>query len=483
MSTFVIIEEGRAFAPVTIQSEELLVGRSLECGLQLKDPSIPSALAGIKQLAESYYFLPLKDSPFSAAQAPTIIFNGRELLDDVALTNGDVITVGGSRLVFTEADDTLVIRVSYADEKSLTPGTAIKQPSSHAKAQAADDVMDQWIKRRLFKGRQKVSDATYLQPTPPKPKPGTEFNWAPTRDLMAPWPIRFLILSLIVIGVAAILIFFVSPAVLAPGAVSQAHEMATFSLPTPIATNPNGGVCTNCHDRKVAMEDKCAQCHKAEGFQATLSDAHKNAGLTCVSCHSEHQGKEFSARAQAYQSCVGCHNDQNKQTYNGRSVHQPHGGKFGYPARDRKWIWPGLSEAALLLKPEVQAVWSRDYDEQVWRRVQFHSVHLYRVKAASGIIGIEDGSMSCKSCHKSFDPIDRDTPHQTCGVCHNGFLDERTNKMVVETGKPNCTSCHVEHLYDAYRWGDLLTEPAAAKRKKALDEKYIDAVKRSAVSR
>src|ERR1700741_3162053 len=142
MSTFVIIEEGRAFAPVTIQSEELLVGRSLECGLQLKDPLIPMAVAGIKQLAETYYFLPLKDSPFSSVQAPTILFNGRELLDDVALTSSDVITVGCSKLVFTEADDALVIRVSYADEKSLTPGTTTKQPSPHGRAQAADDVMD-----------------------------------------------------------------------------------------------------------------------------------------------------------------------------------------------------------------------------------------------------------------------------------------------------------------------------------------------------
>jgi hypothetical protein len=279
------------------------------------------------------------------------------------------------------------------------------------------------------------------------------------------------------------LIFFVFPEKLAPGAVSHAHEMAELSLPTPIATVPNKGACTNCHDRKVAMEEKCTQCHKAEGFQASISDAHKVAGLSCISCHTEHKGKDFSPRAQAFQSCVGCHNDQNKQTYNGKTVHRPHGGIFGYPRRDGKWIWPGLSEAALKLKPEVQAVWSPDYNEQVWRNVQFHSVHLYRVRVTNGIMGIEDGSMSCKSCHQSFDPVDRNTPRRLCVVCHNGFLDERSNQMVVEAGKPNCSSCHVEHLYDVYRWGDLLTEPAAGKRKKAIDEKYLEAVKSSAIVR
>src|SRR6185369_14535076 len=191
------------------------------------------------------------------------------------------------------------------------------------------------------------------------------------------------------------------PVVLSPGTISRAHEIAALSLTMPIATTPNSGSCANCHERKVAMGEKCAQCHRAEGFQASMSDAHIVAGLTCISCHTEHKGKEFSSRAQAYQSCVRCHSDQNKQTYNRRSVHQPHGGTFGYPIRDGNWIWRGLSEAALKLKPEVQAVWSPEYDEQVWRRVQFHSLHLYRVKATNGITGIEDGSMSCKSCHKS----------------------------------------------------------------------------------
>src|SRR6185503_7267204 len=102
MSTFVIIEEGRVFAPVTIGSDELLVGRSPECGLRLKDPAIPMALAGIKQMGERYYFLPLKDSPFGSAQAPNILFNGRELLNEVALTDGDVIVVEGCRLLFRE---------------------------------------------------------------------------------------------------------------------------------------------------------------------------------------------------------------------------------------------------------------------------------------------------------------------------------------------------------------------------------------------
>ncbi len=186
----------------------------------------------------------------------------------------------------------------------------------------------------------------------------------------------------------------------------------------------------------------------------------------------------------AFDSCTTCHNDNNKQTYKGKSVHTPHGGTFGYPTSDGKWIWAGLDQDALKLKPEVTATWKPEYDEQTWLKVQFHAIHLYRVKAAPGITGIEDGTLSCSSCHHSFGGnFDRETPRQTCDNCHNGFIEARTNSLLVAADKPNCTSCHVQHYYDTYRWGDLLTESAESKRLRAIDRNYIDAVRRSALQR
>jgi hypothetical protein len=51
--------------------------------------------------------------------------------------------------------------------------------------------------------------------------------------------------------------------------------------------------------------------------------------------------------------------------------------------------------------------------------------------------------LSCNSCHRSFDPIDRATPRTTCAMCHN-----------TDGGKPNCTSCHVQHIRDSRRWSN-----------------------------
>ena len=45
-----------------------------------------------------------------------------------------------------------------------------------------------------------------------------------------------------------------------------------------------------------------------------------------------------------------------------------------------------------------------------------------------GLKGNAEGELSCSSCHKTFNPIDRETPRTTCGDCHNGRLDLVTNQ-------------------------------------------------------
>ena len=79
----------------------------------------------------------------------------------------------------------------------------------------------------------------------------------------------------------------------------------------PIATKANEDSCTNCHSLTGSMEAKCAACHNTEAFAATVIKAHVAAGIGCVSCHSEHQGSEFSPAHAALANCTACHNDAN----------------------------------------------------------------------------------------------------------------------------------------------------------------------------
>ena len=90
--------------------------------------------------------------------------------------------------------------------------------------------------------------------------------------------------------------------------------------------------------------------------------------------------------------------------------------------------------------------------EDQWRSKQFHAVHLYRVRAVAGLAGNKEGELSCSSCHATRDPIDLATPRTTCARCHNGQPDTRAGRQVISADKPNCTSCHVQHIKDKRHW-------------------------------
>jgi hypothetical protein len=182
---------------------------------------------------------------------------------------------------------------------------------------------------------------------------------------------------------------------------------------------------------------------------------HHDAGIGCVSCHAEHQGADFNPRDAAFTTCTACHRDGNKETYNGRKVGTPHGGTFGYPVINAKWKWKGLEEEEWAAK-KISVTRLPADDDNAWRSKQFHSLHLYRVKASGDLSGNTEKEMSCSTCHKSFSPIDRETPRTTCAGCHNSRDDQATARTIVAATKPNCVSCHVQHVKSPWHWNRSL---------------------------
>jgi hypothetical protein len=95
--------------------------------------------------------------------------------------------------------------------------------------------------------------------------------------------------------------------------------------------------------------------------------------------------------------------------------------------------------------------------EEERRSVEFHALHVQRVRAASGMKSNEAGELTCSSCHKSLGAsLDRATPRTTCAACHNGLTDEQTARAIIASSAPNCASCHLEHVKDTRRWGASL---------------------------
>jgi hypothetical protein len=203
------------------------------------------------------------------------------------------------------------------------------------------------------------------------------------------------------------------------------------------------------------MESRCASCHNAEGFVATVIEPHTAAGIGCVSCHAEHRGQNFQPAAAAFATCTKCHNDSNRKLYRGRKVGTPHEGTFGYPVASESWTWKGLSDSDWKLR-KISIERTQTDDEEMWRSKQFHALHVQRVLAQPGMKANAEGQLSCSSCHQIFNPIDRETPRTTCGRCHNGSIDTARWRAPVAADKPNCISCHVQHVKSSRHWNPSL---------------------------
>ena len=474
-SRFVVTREDLNVEPVVLVSDGLKIGRLPSCELVLNHPSVSRLHAGINEADGRFYLYNFSHSSGTALNGRVVPIEAAEVL-----VGGDVIQIGPYFLYVDREGDTLFIRVRMevavnvgeAEGRAELPQVQAETPTRDATAgQELSQALNVfWDKRKREAG--KMQRGSPLRPQKPMRVLGkARFNWTPTRDLVRPWPF-----SVFVWGFAAIALLSVVAAVVyaesyAPAPVSMPHTRATLSARPAIAKQPNAGSCTTCHTLSARMDSNCASCHQAEGFKATVTEPHARAGIGCTACHVEHQGTEYRPSVASLQTCTVCHNDSNKRTYNGRAVHTPHGGTFGYPVVNGRWGWEGLSRDEWEQKPEdlkqsaakladalrrAPNAGGRDA-EDVRRSAEFHTVHIYRVKAPEGFESNKEGEMSCQSCHQGFAPIDRATPRTTCNTCHNGDRGGKFEQLL-GADKPNCISCHVQHTKARREWGaSLLT--------------------------
>ena len=465
---YIIIREDLVQDPLTVISDGLLIGRLLECELLLNHPAVSRAQAGIKEVNGNYYL-------FSLRPSNPVVLNGKPVEGNEALAPGDILEVGPFLLEIDRGDDALIIKVSLrigvvAETASFSsphlgtaklelpvPGEGKRAKAPRAAPLPGDKALDIFWDKRIREAGKMVRPSP-LFPKSQKRSGKTQFNWTPTTDLMSRWPASFFVWGAIVVGLLSVAAAYAYTSAYAPAPISQAHTKSRLDIVPAIAARPNGNACTSCHSFTGSMEANCLQCHTAAGFVATVIEPHAAAGVGCVSCHSEHRGANFKAAEAALGTCTECHNDANRNTYKGRKVGTPHGGTFGYPVVAGKWTWKGLNDNEWALKKIAVARLPADTDEK-WRSKQFHALHVQRVRALKGTPANAQGELSCSSCHKTFNPIDRETPRTTCAGCHNGSVEPGTNRVLIAQDRPNCVSCHVQHVKDRWHWNPSLLAP------------------------
>jgi hypothetical protein len=464
---YIIIREDLVQDPVTIISDGFLIGRLLECELLLNHPAVSRTQAGIKEVRNTYFLFNLRPSN-------PVKLNGKAVEGNEALSAGDTLEVGPFHLDIDRNEDALVIRVSLqigrvaepsnVSSPSLStarlpplevPGDARKPAKApRAAPLSGDKALDIFWDKRIREAGKMVRPSPLFPKAMRRTGKG-QFNWTPTTDLASRWPVSFFIWAAVAVGLLSIAAAYGYASAFAPGPVSSVHTRSKLEVFPTIAARPNSTSCTSCHSFSGSMEAKCAGCHAAEAFVATVTAPHVAGGVGCVSCHDEHRGADFRPASAALEACAGCHNDGNKDDYNGRRVKTPHGGTFGYPVVDGQWKWKGLSDGEWSQKQITVTRLPGESDDK-WRSKQFHSLHIYRVRAAQGMKGNAQGELSCSSCHKALNPLDRETPRTTCGACHNGSVEAVTNRVLLAADKANCYSCHVEHRQNKRHWNQSL---------------------------
>ncbi|MFN2578298.1 MAG: FHA domain-containing protein [Pyrinomonadaceae bacterium] len=478
-ATFIIAREDLQVDRITIVAEGVLIGRLPTCEILLNHPSVSRLHAGISYADGNYYLRNLRPGN-------PIMVNGAKLEEYEALADGDVVGIGPFALNIDFEQGLLVVKVSLqiaasaadaitrretsgiwglattaqlempdqpAPASAQAAGHSRKLPARKAKpAVASSKALDVFWDKRITAATKTVK-ASPLFPSTGRPSGKAQSVWAPTTDLKRRWPVSLILWGIIPITLLSIAGALFYAAAFAPAPISDAHSRASLNLAPPIANHANAGACTSCHALQTSMEAKCSSCHTTESFIPTVISPHVNSGLSCIDCHAEHRGAAFNAIDGALLSCFACHNDQNRKIYNGQSVSTPHGGTFGYPVVNGHWKWTGLDRDEMVLRKNTLKLARLPADtEDQWRSKQFHAVHLYRVRVVAGLPGNKDGELSCSSCHATRDPIDLTTPRTTCARCHNGQPDARAGRQVIASDKPNCTSCHVQHIKDKRHW-------------------------------
>lgn len=466
---FVIAFADASTATREIDKESILIGRLATCDIHLDHTAVSRIHAGINCADSNFTLINL-----SASNVLTL--NGRSLgpqKSDV-LADGDTIQIGPFAIDVKRENDAILLTVQppvsgRVTDKPQTPKEISPVPVDVGSAGVLDVF---WEKR----SREKEDWGTRLRPTE-KPIPGKAmFNWRPTRDLRRPWAVGLFVWAFLVVGAVAAFAYYRYPQIYEPKPLSNPH--ASKIEGSTIAAAQNGNSCTTCHMMNQPIENACIRCHTAEQFHASNTKAHQEAGVTCTVCHKEHQGADYPLTASAIAACAVCHNDSNTKVYNGKSVRTAHGGSYGYPVNNGVWTWKGVYREVADAIPEINSTATGDKDEQARLSRQFHAVHVARLTAPPGIKGDKFGLVTCSSCHKSQDPIDRATPRRSCAVCHTTELGDETRDARFVPGQVNCISCHVQHAYSGTRWNEFLSDEALKRRNdavasqiKRLDEK------------
>lgn len=408
-----------------IAKEELKIGsQPVDIDLILNHPAVSPVHAIIRDINGRPWI-------FDVLDANATLLNGNNI-SSAPLLDGSEIQIGPFLLRIHREADALLITVERGLKAAVRPTADARvtpaepgQPSEIGEEeQKALDIS--WRDR----GREesKIIISTPLFPVGIYGKGKARFNWTPTADLKPPLRRRaWLICVFTAVTLASIGALLYWSETYSPGPVASAHSpTATLSRGVALATVSS---CSDCHHVFGSKERDCAGCHAVpqgssspKGFDPQISDAHREANIGCVGCHSEHNGSEFPIEDVDNRSCVRCHNE--KYTFNGKVLGAPHKGSSLKSNPDSSA--PGVG---YIRDANGVLTWNKQTGKEAVNH--FHAEHPYALE-------------KCNYCHRP-GPWETDewekSPRASCQACHAVSFDVAGIKAI----GPNCATCHKQH--------------------------------------
>src|SRR6185295_10643198 len=383
----------RVVSDVLIERAELRIGSQQDdIDLFLNHPGVSALHASIREVDGTFWISDTLD------MNPTLL-NGR-CVSRAPLQTGDKIQIGPFILHFDQKEVLFtVIRDLKADVKpadnvstliTQNPLNVLQQPDREAG---------------------KIAISTPLYPAGLYGNAKARFIWTPTADLKPlirreVWLTRVLT----AVALASIVAMLYCSSIYSPGPLASAHSSSALTRRIALSTASS---CSDCHHLFGKQERDCSECHQVSsspgsdyGFDPKMSDAHRDANIGCVGCHSEHNGPGFMIKEVDNRACMSCHND--KYELRGKVVGTPHRNSEAKSGKD---------------SPQKAGVWYVRNDEGVWNwrdrkgrkltgdeaKESFHKEHPYA-----------NTETKCFFCHQPEFGSDkyRKAPRAACQACH-----------------------------------------------------------------
>ncbi len=479
-SKFIIRRKDVLVDEVSLESEDLIIGRDMRSDVVLNHRAVSRQHAGISyganlpdlavtpQNAQRFWLTNLSSSNGT-------LLNG-EAVTIVPLFDNDVIQIGPYLLRVDYAGDSLVLTVEMelkvqplesrtailqmprgtSDKTQLikmpAPGTrmtgllsGIGSMTGFLPAQSQLALSVFWDKRKREAG--KIEEVTPLLPRSGRRFGKAQFNWRPTFDLARVWRSAYFWWGCLVVLIGALGAAALYQPAFAPRPVSSAHAQTMTNdalLVRNIANHPNGNHCTSCHTPTAGMLDQCLGCHetkptatKAAFAPSIYLQGHLDQKLRCNDCHTEHLGNDNAAGLLHYGLCYNCHNGQFQIPYDGKAgkagtvLPIPHGGAVGYPKIKRGGKGSGYWSLSPLRWQGIVSRWRAKYPKRLLQTAEQYAA--------------KDSLDQCHDLH--FEGVQTNT--QLCATCHfdkRGERDIRSDYGKFEAPKQACAKCHAEPI-------------------------------------